>query len=295
MGVFFIYENLGIAFSKIRDEKKISVKDIVRNNKLSESQYYRFIKQESDIGLTKFLNLLENLNVQFEEFIYLLPESKNDLQHSMMTISEAFNRQDHEKLKELESAFSTTYLATKKIKYLHLSIICECLYMRTTRDFSTPPRVHHVIEYLQNVDNWHHYELVLFSNTFFAFDLADTLSLLLIAKKKSEALKDYHPYIKESIRLYSNIAIHLLEMKNFKLALVAIKELEQIEVGEEHIYEKILLKFWKQLSIYIQNPSTDTLTEMQTLLDHLAFFDCHSLIRMLSEITTFTVKVIPYK
>ena len=295
MGVFCMYENLGVAFSKIRYEKKISVKDIVRNNKLSESQYYRFVKQESDIGLTKFLNLLENLNVQFEEFIYLLPESKNDLQHSMMTISEAFNRQDHEKLKELESAFSTTYLATKKIKYLHLSIICECLYMRITRDFSTPPRVHHVIEYLQNVDNWHHYELVLFSNTFFAFDLADTLSLLLIAKKKSEALKDYHPYIKESIRLYSNIAIHLLEMKNFKLALVAIKELEQIEVGEEHIYEKILLKFWKQLSIYIQNPSTDTLTEMQTLLDHLAFFDCHSLIRMLSEITTFTVKVIPYK
>lgn len=83
-------------------------------------------------------------------------------------------------------------------------------------------------------------------------------------------------------------------MKNFKLALVAIKELEQIEVGEEHIYEKILLKFWKQLSIYIQNPSNDTLTEMQILLDHLAFFDCHSLI-MLSEITTFTVKVIPYK
>ena len=275
-----MYENLGVAFSKIRYEKKISVKDIVRNNKLSESQYYRFVKQESDIGITKFLNLLENLNVQFEEFIYLLPESKNDLQHSMMTISEAFNRQDHEKLKELESAFSTTYLAIKK---------------RITRDFSTPPRVHHVIEYLQNVDNWHHYELVLFSNTFFAFDLADTLSLLLIAKKKSEALKDYHPYIKESIRLYSNIAIHLLEMKNFKLALVAIKELEQIEVGEEHIYEKILLKFWKQLSIYIQNPSTDTLTEMQTLLDHLAFFDCHSLIRMLSEITTFTVKVIPYK
>lgn len=82
MGVFCMYENLGVAFSKIRDEKKISVKDIVRNNKLSESQYYRFVKQESDIGLTKFLNLLENLNVQLEEFIYLLPESKNDLQHS---------------------------------------------------------------------------------------------------------------------------------------------------------------------------------------------------------------------
>ncbi len=51
-------------------------------------------------------------------------------------------------------------------------------------------------------------------------------------------------------------------MKNFKLALIAIKELEKIEVGEEDIYEKILLKFWKQLSIYIQNPSTDTLTEI---------------------------------
>ena len=47
----------------------------------------------------------------------------------------------------------------------------------------------------------------------------------------------------------TKIAIHLLEMKNFKLALIASKELEKIEVGEEDIYEKILLKFWKQLSI----------------------------------------------
>ncbi|MBC9705204.1 MAG: hypothetical protein H9W81_09575 [Enterococcus sp.] len=49
---------------------------------MSESQYYRFVIQESEIDLTKFLNLLENLNVQLEEFTYLLPESKNDLQHS---------------------------------------------------------------------------------------------------------------------------------------------------------------------------------------------------------------------
>ncbi|MBE9888600.1 hypothetical protein G8B50_13205 [Enterococcus durans] len=77
-----MYENLGVTFSKIRDEKKEYSKENVRNNKVSESQYYRFVIQESEIDLTKFLNLLKNLNVQFEEFIYLLPENKNDLQHS---------------------------------------------------------------------------------------------------------------------------------------------------------------------------------------------------------------------
>ena len=82
MGVFFMYKNLGATFSKIRDEKKEYSKENVRNNKVSESHYYRFVIQESEIDLTKFLNLLENLNVQLEEFIYLLPESKNDLQHS---------------------------------------------------------------------------------------------------------------------------------------------------------------------------------------------------------------------
>ena len=71
-----MYENLGVTFTKIRDEKKSTVRENVRNNKVSESHYYRFVIQESEIDLTKFLNLLENLNVQLEEFTYLLPESK---------------------------------------------------------------------------------------------------------------------------------------------------------------------------------------------------------------------------
>lgn len=292
MGVLFMYDNLGKTFSNLRSGKKIPVKSIINDGILSESQYYRFINQDSDIGLTKFMKLLDNLNIQFEEFFSLLPESKEDLTHIMSQISTFFNQQNGTELKYLNILLSKKYLSTKKIKYHHLSIICECLQMKLTQNFSHATRANQIVNYLKSVDNWTHYELVLFANTFFVFQLNDIALLLSIAKKKSKQFKNYQPYTQESIRLHSNIIIYLLEKKETDVALKTIQELEQFKLKDDYLYEKVLIKFWKILGKYIENPSNKTFTTVQKLIDYVCYLECNSLSTALTEIANYTKELI---
>lgn len=99
--------------------------------------------------------------------------------------------------------------------------------------------------YLINTSSWTRYEIFLFNNSLFYIE-PETLSILLNnALKHVHELDDLNPQVVEGFRLLSNAIISLLYQQEPTLALYYISKLEEFQVKEEHVYEKILLLFFK--------------------------------------------------
>ena len=67
--------------------------------------------------------------------------------------------------------------------------------------------------------------------------------LLSNALKHVHELDDLNPQVVEEFRLLSNAIISLLYQQEPTLALYYISKLEEFQVKEEHVYERILLLF----------------------------------------------------
>lgn len=65
------------------------------------------------------------------------------------------------------------------------------------------------------------------------------------ALKHVHELDDLNPQVVEEFRLLSNAIISLLYQQEPTLALYYISKLEEFQVKEEHVYERILLLFFK--------------------------------------------------
>ena len=62
------YDQLGKVFHDFRTNRSISLKQIADEN-VSVSQISRFERGETDISVTKFLKILENMHVEVTEFM----------------------------------------------------------------------------------------------------------------------------------------------------------------------------------------------------------------------------------
>ena len=62
------YDSLGRVFHDFRTNRNITLKQVA-DETVSVSQISRFERGETDISLTKFLKMLENMHVEMNEFM----------------------------------------------------------------------------------------------------------------------------------------------------------------------------------------------------------------------------------
>lgn len=105
-------KDLGTYFSEIRRSKNIPIKHIVGET-ISESQYYRFVNGDSEISFSKFLFLLDQINITLEEFSYTALNYTDPLKKGMLSIKEYFEKQDINSLIKLREYFTLQGQETK--------------------------------------------------------------------------------------------------------------------------------------------------------------------------------------
>lgn len=281
-------DNIGSLFNELRKSKRIPV-NTVTGDHLSRSQYHRFVKNESDISLSKFIFILEKINIQFEEFMFLLPQKHNDLRTSMQKIINCFQQQSPESLLLLENEFVSFFQDTYQIKYQHLYLICRALRKRLTKKKLDNDDVSVIEDYLLNVDTWTHYELTLFNNIFFIFNPDKVLLLSKTAAKKTKVFSEYFPNIQECVLLYSNIIIYFLEREKVSYVSEIIQNLNYFKVEENHLYEKLLIKFWLLIDTYLLSKEQENLVELDKLTKFLIYLDSGNLAKMLEGVIQFVV------
>ncbi|MDQ6112993.1 Rgg family transcriptional regulator [Enterococcus gallinarum] len=281
-----MYENIGSCFSTLRKSKHIPISNIVGTN-ISHSQYHRFVNNESDVSFTKFLFMLDQINITFEEFILLASNNPDPLKHGMLSIKQAFEKKDLSLLKSLSVDLKNDYKKNNQIKFLHLSYVCDSLINKIERSTVIPEGFSALKKYLTNTETWGHYELVLFNNTFFLFDEDTVYNFYKLARKTSVRYKQSFNHIKEVIMLNSNVILFFLERNRVDLALEVIESFSKIQLNNEQMYEKSIIKYWQIVKVYLSGDKVRAVEEMSLLQQLFCLIDSKAYGLLLQEIFEF--------
>lgn len=249
-------QNFGSVFGDLRKMKGIAINQIVGDD-ISHSQYHRFVSGKSDITLTKFLKMLNQVNVRFDEFLFICNQGEEDFQYYMQLIKQSFEAKEISDLRNLAHKCHVLFEKSNTLKFHHLFLIAKALEKRISNQSESYQEADEISNYLLNVTSWTHYEIVLFNNTFFIFKIELVNLLLKTAIKKAIQFDGYVKNTQELIKLYSNVIIYCLQIDKQSTAIDLIDEICKFPLDSNFMFEKILVYFWKNIKILLSSNIDD--------------------------------------
>ena len=167
------YDHLGEVFHEFRINRNISLKQIADKN-VSASQISRFERGESDISLTKFLKVLENMHVEMNEFMAAVHgyEQTETIQFMSQLVPLEYKR-DIAGFRRLFDEQKEKFEKKPSVYQYHLNMILAQSFICKCDDTVPFPKEYmdEVTDYLFTVEEWKIYELILIGNLYLFMDI----------------------------------------------------------------------------------------------------------------------------
>ncbi|HGA4227674.1 TPA: quorum-sensing system transcriptional regulator RopB/Rgg1 [Streptococcus pyogenes] len=229
---------IGETVEFIRHSKNISIKQVC-GDYLTRQTYYRFIKNNLDISSKKLLYILDNLNVNVDEFLFI---SNNFKQYKefidMDTAKHYFECRNIEGLNHILDS----YKDSKSTKEKNLFALVKVLATLTEEDCLTERT--YLSNYLINIETWSHYETVLFNNCMFIFEscfIEMVFSKVILNLDKYNTLRYYG---NESIRMFVNMLILFIQRQEYDKASEILAKIEDYQLNDDCLYERCCVSFF---------------------------------------------------
>ncbi|HER7912190.1 TPA: quorum-sensing system transcriptional regulator RopB/Rgg1 [Streptococcus pyogenes] len=229
---------IGETVEFIRHSKNISIKQVC-GDYLTRQTYYRFIKNNLDISSKKLLYILDNLNVNVDEFLFI---SNNFKQYKefidMDTAKHYFECRNIEGLNHILDS----YKDSKSTKEKNLFALVMLLATLTEEDCLTERT--YLSNYLINIETWSHYETVLFNNCMFIFEscfIEMVFSKVILNLDKYNTLRYYG---NESIRMFVNMLILFIQRQEYDKASEILAKIEDYQLNDDCLYERCCVSFF---------------------------------------------------
>lgn len=236
--------DVGCTIELIRQKKNIPIKSLI-GGVVSRAHYYRITNGQSDMTVTCFFKILEQLNVSLEEFLFIKNNFKIERFKALFTdVRESFIEQDVDKLLVLKEKSTLIYKETNLERYQHIALVIKLLINRLKKEEYDSFAKEYLQDYLVNLNMFTHYDLVLYTNTFFAFskELNEAISTRILDNaKKYEQLKSFES---DTVKVLSNMIFYEIELNDLKKVKEYLGYMKQVELSEHLIIEKILQKFF---------------------------------------------------
>ena len=244
--------NFGQTVEFIRHQKNFSIKQIC-GDYLSRQTYYRFVKNEIDISSKKLFYILNNLNVNVDEFLFI----NNNFQSSqdfldMESLKFYFENKDIQKLNSLLDDYSTKSTVKEQVFYSLISILIGRL---TNKHFDSEEE--YLKNYLVNIETWTHYETILFNNSMFVFE-NDFIEL--VFSKVNYNLNKYSAlryYGNESIRMFINMIILYIDRQDLRKAKLTLETVKSLKINDDCLYEKSCIIFFDEVLNFLDKKSSN--------------------------------------
>lgn len=273
----------------IRHQKNFSIKQIC-GNYLSRQTYYRFVKDEVDISAKKLFYILDSLNVNIDEFLFINNNFQVSKEFSdMEKVKSYFENHD---IKQLHLLLSD-YVAQSSHKEQILFSLISILIGRLTGEKS-PNEEKSLREYLLNIETWTHYETVLFNNSMFIFD---NEFIELVFAKINYNLDKYSTlryYGNESIRMFINMVILYIDRQDLIRAQQTLNTVQNIKLNDDCLYEKSCLFFFSEVLNYLTR-KTSTLNDCLSVITYFKMVGSASIASMFELYLENLVKNYPYQ
>lgn len=251
-------EKIGALFREVRQKKGLSLRAAAADI-ISKSQLSRFELGESDISLTCFLALLDQINFSIQEFIEILRVYQDE--RSTYLFEKAGLLEKDGKISEIQSLYDkeiANYQKTNKIEHKLNSIALKSILCHYGEfKFLTQNQKETLIEYFMAIESWSRYDLYLF-----LFTLSN-LPLNFVQELVDEILSQRDFYAERVdnqsliLMLLRNLISIMVDHRDFQKAEKILEKFK--EVGKSHwtisvgmTYEVIRAKLFEAKKDYNQ-------------------------------------------
>lgn len=239
---------IGKVVRYIRLSKHLKIKNVYTGI-LERPAVTKFEKGISDTTAEKFMKILNNLNMTYDQFRNLHTtqnEMENNDLHSQYAV--IISTKDMTNLKEFESKTKEIYQQTYQINSLHYSVLTKLAILSLSDEQLDKKNLDLLQDYLFECREWSYYELMLFMHSmpFFSVDNVLLLYNSLKANVQQEPyIRKYNPEVFSLILSILKLFIKLNDTAHCKeIYSDLIKNVSEVS---NTMYEKIMVLFYGEL------------------------------------------------
>lgn len=245
---------------------------------LSRQAALKFESGASDTTVSKFLIILDRLNLSLEEFqsLYLSSDNKN---YTTQYIN-LFYKKDIEALKSLSQEAEIEYKNTNLEKFNHYSALTLLMidYL-SNKEETNHLALKVIVDYLFTCDEWGYYEITLFTNSLIYIPSEFVDIVYPRVKKKFMLTENLLRYRNEAAIILFNILEKKILEKDVKKVKLYLTELHQIKDSTlDNMYIQTMIKYFTVISSPIINKDIqeDIKQQIIVIIDFFNFIELKS-------------------
>lgn len=244
---------IGSTLQQVRKNKQVTLKEL-STDFLSISQLSHIENGDSIPSTEKFIYLISRLNIHYDE---LIPHLENEYLNAKHTIgknlAEFSNMKNKDGLVSIIDKATSLYETYNDIYFYHITLQAHSLIELIDGYNFASARIHlsPIKDYLLKTEKWNAYELELFCNCLFIFEI-DTA--IFFGNRALDSIRDnYHIYRNRemSCTLLNNLATYALDFKEHYLFALECSTLsEDIAYSTSDAAHTIDAKILRQLAYF---------------------------------------------
>lgn len=289
--------DVGKLIKTLRKERQLTQEELSEGI-MTRTTLASIENRNKDISFEVLLQLLDRLNVQMVEFLFLLKEGKHSFKQALYSEVYSDYYSKGYLSKEVEAKLLDAYQENHDFYYL--GVYTQMLGIQLRTQGKLPPEkeeqlmknVDEVKNHLNRVTNWTHYELALFTNSLYLFDdfyiqavYKSTVKNMLFRKKL--------PLFQDDLVIFLLNCINLsLERNQNQLAAYYLSELQEQITRKNQLYEKTMYSFYLAI-LEIRTGKSEAIETIKKMLDFLELIEEKKLKEMLVSDTEKYVGIKP--
>ncbi|MCZ8536782.1 helix-turn-helix domain-containing protein [Paenisporosarcina quisquiliarum] len=242
-------ELYGEVFREIRISRGLTIEDLA-DQYVSKSTISRFERLESDITLEKLLHLLNKIKVSLREFVFLSSQ-KTNIPSSLEFLSKAVIENNPTMLKGFVDEEWLIYEKTSSIYSKLTAIVLESHYKSLLgEEVGFDDNVAFLTDYFFQCDVWTQFDVVLFADSISYLPIETSIVLSKEIMRKTQIFHKDRQSFETLINTLENIILVCLENNRINEANEFIKIIDQLEIDETYLLEKVIMKFIKGVYLF---------------------------------------------
>ena len=220
--------SIGATLKKIRENKGYTQKEI-SDDTMARSTYTKFERNDITPTLSKYMAILDHMDMSHEEFIYILNEYELGQKETILYLFRKIEKNPNSALLD-EIIEKGEELVQERYDQLTLDILNACRGYKIILEEQdlTKAKVYaqKVWDRLETLDNWYLAEMRILNSILYLFDSETAASLT----NRALANLDCYPHLEEAASLKISFLLHVTNLlmldKKYEQALFYVKQME---------------------------------------------------------------------
>ncbi|OQO70032.1 hypothetical protein BH747_08980 [Enterococcus villorum] len=279
----------GEVIREMRTARNLSLQ-FLANGIMSREALNKFELRNTSISSDKLFTILSRMNVSVEEYLIQLEANyyieKKQIEKNFI---EVLNKKKDSTLfiNELKHKFTLSNDPYYYLKYCQFSLELAVKNQSSLTDLKN--EIEAIKSYLNRIEHWGIFELTIFSNCLFVFDIDYILIVLNRIKNKVTSYTEHTPDLKKKLYyFYLNCLILFTKKNRLDLFPVVLPLVKQLSEDPSYMYYRISFNIFEKIYIEQAQFSLESIKKELDILDYLGYSQLGEDIRdTLTDVSSF--------